>query len=135
TLVPAIAGFDDATARASHEYVESATDPYPFTGWLDPTKWPWWMYGELADICEFDPKPWGKRSMVGGIAVSTYWSNAKNACVPASQPTLSIAYPKEGASIPWQVGGPAIPIRADAMDPLDGAFSTVAWTVDNVPLG
>jgi hypothetical protein len=87
---------DEATEAASHEFVEAATDPYPFLSWADPLKEPIWERGELADICEEgNSYPWGKaaRTAKEGTAYATYWSNGADACVPASQPTAHIAYP------------------------------------------
>lgn len=64
-----------ATTTMSHEYVEAATDPFPFFGWIDPNKTPVWTEGELADIC-------GTSATVNGFSFAQYWSQSANACVP-----------------------------------------------------
>jgi len=100
---------DAATERASHEYVEAASDPYPFTAWADPLKEPVWEDGELADICEEgNSAPWGKETRLGevpdgpGVAVFPYWSNEAQACVPEARPQLRITAPAATSSIFWR---------------------------------
>jgi hypothetical protein len=100
---------DVATERASHEYVEAATDPYPFTAWADPLKEPVWEDGELADICEEGKiSPWGKETRInepgvaGGVAVDAFWSNEAQACVPEPRPQLRITAPAANSSVFWR---------------------------------
>jgi hypothetical protein len=100
---------DAATERASHEYVEAATDPYPFTAWADPLKEPVWEDGELADICEEgNTSPWGKETRItelgvgGGVAVFPFWSNEAQACVPEPRPQLRITAPATNSSVFWR---------------------------------
>jgi hypothetical protein len=91
--------FDELTVSASHEIIESATDPIFLLGWLDnnvldpnnitaiATD------AEAADICE----KMSTRSvgLSNGLSVATYWSNADNACVPLAPTTVeNIGLPK-----------------------------------------
>jgi hypothetical protein len=95
---------DAASERASHEFVEAATDPYPFLSWADPLKEPIWENGEIADICQQGiTYPWGKetRVMAGGVAVQPYWSNEAHACVPEARPLVHVAYPPPVSTVFW----------------------------------
>jgi hypothetical protein len=98
---------DKATERASHEYAEATTDPYPFFSWADPEKSPIYEQGEIADICEEHSEPWGKATRLGpqGIAVDPFWSNEAHGCVPDARPTARIAFPTGETTIAW--GGEA----------------------------
>jgi hypothetical protein len=100
---------DGATELASHEYVEAATDPYPFTAWADPLKEPVWEDGELADICDVGTTyPWGKKTRItelgvaGGVAVFPFWSNEAQACVPEPRPQVRITAPAANSSVFWR---------------------------------
>jgi hypothetical protein len=81
-LCPAIAALDSATERFSHEFIEASVDPYPFFGWSDPGKVPVWSKGELGDICEDNPLPWGKKTQVGITIVSTFGPMRTTAACP-----------------------------------------------------
>jgi hypothetical protein len=130
----AINAMDHATSSYTHEIVEAAVDPYPFFGWSDPAKQPFWSNSELADICEGNPRPWASETVVGQSMVATYWSNADNACVPESRPTLSIIEPQAGQVVPGD--GRMVVLRGLAEDPVDGALSDqIMWQVDSNAVG
>ena len=65
---------------ASHEIVESATDPVINAGWINdsisiaPPNYQRLLSGEAADEC-------GGSATLNGVNVATYWSNARNLCV------------------------------------------------------
>ena len=94
-VLPAIAGgclygcgnhqdpFDIATSNASHELVESVTDPaVGATSRLErPVAWTDENQGEIADICENGPD-----EMLDGYWVARQWSNRWKACVVAPPP-------------------------------------------------
>ncbi|HEV3095229.1 MAG TPA: hypothetical protein VGY30_12060 [Solirubrobacteraceae bacterium] len=146
TLAPGpTAIFDETMERASHEFVEAATDPYPFTTWVDPAKEPVWELGEAADICSHgNTSPWGELTRIGpplvagatgfGTAYSTYWSNVDKACVPESRPSATIAAPANGST--WRC--PPVPVDLRATDPLEGSLnasnSTIRWFADTRPI-
>jgi hypothetical protein len=116
---------DQATERMSHEYVEAATDPYPFSAWADPTKEPIWEDGELADICEEgNHAPWGEATRLGeppdelGVAVFPYWSNETQACVPEARPQLRITAPASSSTVFWRSG---VTFVAEAKDFWEGS--------------
>jgi Bacterial Ig domain len=128
---------DTATERASHEFVEAATDPYPFLSWADPLKEPIWENGEIADICEEGIiAPWGKytRLSAGGVAVQPYWSN-ESGCVPDARPQVHISYPAAESTVFW--GTPATFVL-QGEDLFDGYIpdSEVHWGSDrDGPIG
>jgi hypothetical protein len=98
---------DTATERASHEFVEAATDPFPFTAWADPLKEPIWENGELGDICaQGSTFPWGKETRISerGVAVDPFWSNDAHACVPDARPKMRITAPASGTTVFWRSG-------------------------------
>lgn len=84
------------TENVSHELVESATDPLVGLGWIDNSKFSFsnlsqiFMQGEASDLCENTSQA---HSSIGGVAVSTYWSNSQQQCVPA-QPACSTSVPQ-----------------------------------------
>jgi hypothetical protein len=121
---------DLATERASHEFAEAATDPYPFTSWGDPLKEPIWENGEVADICEQgNTFPWGKETRISeqGVAVYPYWSNEANACVPESRPHLRITAPGPSTTIFWRSGIAFVAEATDLWDGLLAAEGGVRW--------
>lgn len=123
---------DGATVTASHETVETATDPVTIpAGWVDPSKGASTPpeQGEIADICqEGMTAPWFQRSRVNGIAVNTYWSENTRSCVPESRPSIRIDSPINGSSASR---GQVIPLRATASDPFDALMGpSVTWASD-----
>jgi hypothetical protein len=129
-----LAAFDLGTQIMSHEFVEAATDPYPFFGWADFAKEPVWQFGEVADICEVHPLPYGSYTVAGSISVNTYWSNKDHACVPESRPSITILSPSDGDVVVWQgPHGPAVFLLASAFDPTDGVPTRIFWQIDGVP--
>lgn len=126
--------FDEATETASHEFVETVTDPFPFWGYWDPSRIPAWSESEVSDICEDGLYPWAASTSAGATRVSTYWSQADHACVPESRPTLTITNPTDHSVIPWSGSPPRTPLTAFASDPLIGTAigSDVQWRVDGI---
>jgi hypothetical protein len=128
---------DTATERASHELVEAATDPYPFTSWADPLKEPIWEQGEIGDICSVgNHSPWGTATRVlqFSTALSTYWSNNDNACVPNARPSVQLLLPNDGDTTGW---GAPITMVARATDPYENgpvADPAIQWRSDGVPI-
>jgi hypothetical protein len=123
---------DTSSKRASHEFVEAATDPYPFLSWADPLKQPIWEEGEVADICaQGSSYPWGKGARVvkEGTALAPYWSNEAQACVPDARPSARITYPSSGGTYGWRAPVTFI-VQAD--DLYDGgvAEGNIRWDSD-----
>ena len=69
------------TGTASHELVETATDPLPLSANIDYTKSPPWTGGELADICSVGSPLTISTVFRFGATLAAYWSNASGACV------------------------------------------------------
>jgi hypothetical protein len=123
---------DAASERASHEFVEAATDPYPFLSWADPLKEPIWENGEIADICaQGSSYPWGKETRVvtGGVAVSPYWSNSDHACVPDARPQIRVSYPGPESTVFWDTPATFV---LQGYDLFDGSIPDreVRWVSD-----
>lgn len=132
-LCDTITAFDKATSRASHEYTEATTDPFPFFGYSDPLLQPVWLNGEIADICAHAAPSWGEHTRVGETVLATYWTN--RGCWPKSRPDIAILEPTAGASVPWSKGGARVIASAYATDPVDGAMTSrvvrgIAWSLD-----
>lgn len=89
---------DELSQLVSHELIEVATDPNVVMGWIDNSKFditnlqPLFTEGEAADICEpgIGDVPTPPVRLDNGVSVSTYWSNADNACVPFPKADLAI---------------------------------------------
>jgi hypothetical protein len=84
---------DNMTVGASHELIEAATDPYPFTrpaftgADADHYAWTILTEGEVGDMCEFNPDASFTPDDLPFLVQRT-WSNASaaaglNPCVPA----------------------------------------------------
>ncbi len=135
-----LSALDTTTERASHEFVETATDPYPFTSWADPLKEPIWEKGEIGDICEASvgsiaPYATNTRVLKNSTAFSTFWSTADNACMPQSRPSLTLDSPSTGSSFSW---GGQVTFIATADDLFDGRVTDpqYQWTSDrDGPIG
>jgi hypothetical protein len=94
-------GLDGLTATSSHELIEAASDPYPFTQGAyqdtDPDHeiWAFTPGAELGDMCEYVGV--ADQRMLGTYLVQRTWSNASAAaghdpCVPSlSTPFRSAA--------------------------------------------
>ena len=88
---------DELSTLASHEIIETATDPNVVMGWIDNSKFditnltPLFTEGEAADICGTGDVPTDPVRLDNGIMVATYWSNADNACVPFPTADLEVA--------------------------------------------
>jgi len=131
-----ISKFDEGTTRISHEYVEAASDPFPFWGYSDTGKYQVWEYGEIADICKFASPSWGDRSAPTGAVLATYWSQIDGACIPNSRPSIAILQPTNGDTLAWQTNGAVITAQAYATDPIDGQNTplmtpNISWYLDD----
>jgi hypothetical protein len=119
---------DEVTLATSHELIEAATDPHPFTnqGYVavdhDHYIWGRTPGGELGDMCEYVEL--AEQPLIGTFMVQRTWSNASAAaghdpCVPE----LSNGY----------IG--AAPNFTDAdtvmVNSRNGAFATKGVTVNN----
>jgi hypothetical protein len=93
------ATLDSLSVASSHEFVEAATDPFPFTnGAYQSTDdadliWSFTPGGELGDMCEYVAA--APQRLVGSYAVQRTWSNASakaghDPCVPV-MPTAYLA--------------------------------------------
>jgi hypothetical protein len=105
-LIPRCMGsssvLDTLTVSLSHELVEAATDPLPFSApafvRLDPEHFVWGRTpgGELGDMCEYLQNV--EQPLVGSFVVQRTWSNASAAaghdpCVPVMATPYASAVP------------------------------------------
>ena len=127
---------DDATGQCcdtiggrehgSHELIEAATDPYPFTGWADFGKSPVSTDGEASDICEFSPES------VAYVSVSTFWSNANQKCMPDPAAVLTVDSPTTGEDLDQS---PTMVFSGSALDPTEipqnqDISGDIEWSLD-----
>jgi Ricin-type beta-trefoil lectin domain len=82
--------YDGFSIVGGHEYAESVTDPYPFSGWSDPsdTLSDGGAPGEIADKCAWGGEVYGLsdpfgdvRLSTGSFAMQSLWSNTAGRCV------------------------------------------------------
>ena len=123
----AIASFDDATVIFSHEIIEAATDPYPFFGWADLSKLPWFTESELADLCEDSPF---ERTRLNDYVVSTFWSNADGDCIGNYRSSIQLVEPRGTFSTTVAIHGTAT--ASAAIDRGNMLEHDVRWTIDGV---
>jgi hypothetical protein len=114
-------GIDAVTGPTSHEAVEAATDPLPFSGPAyygvdaDHSVWDLTPGGELGDLCAFEPQSFQR--LVGSSVVQRIWSNVAAAsgqdpCVPPLPSTVYFnAAPDLTESVALGGGTPTIGIR------------------------
>jgi hypothetical protein len=113
---------DSLTTATSHEFVEAATDPYPFTNgaWqsVDDPHFIWALMpgGELGDMCEYVAA--APQRIVGQYVVQRTWSNKSAAaghdpCVPVTANPYMSAAPvlTENVMIDPQDGTPLHPSK------------------------
>jgi serine protease len=70
--------YDGFSMVGGHEYAETITDPYPFTGWWDPNDA---GGGEIADKCAWSPQSSNLPLATGTFAMQPLWSNSADECV------------------------------------------------------
>jgi hypothetical protein len=133
----AVAEFDNTTVSLSHEIFEAATDPYPFSGFMDPSKLPWWDDAEISDICEPPTNdPQNRFTRAGDVVISTVWSNEARDCVGPYFPSIAITSPSPNAVVGWFGPTTVIGCSASASDPIDRdprRSSEISWSLDGVP--
>jgi hypothetical protein len=66
------------TVAATHELVETVSDPMPLSANVDYSKSPPWVGGEIADICSVGVS---FTTLRFGFTVQNYWSNGTRSCV------------------------------------------------------
>ena len=72
-------GTDDGLSMvAGHEYADTIADPFPTSGWWDPSD-P--SGGEIADKCAFSAFSHDVRLSTGTFAMQPLWSNSAGGCV------------------------------------------------------
>jgi hypothetical protein len=108
---------DGVTIAASHEWVESATDPHhatnPAFGFTDPNHAEWMLYtglAEVGDVCVLDSTAYTALSGTSHV-ISRTWSNeaamsGHNPCVPEDTSTYFIARPVFTDTVPIATGYP-----------------------------
>ena len=122
-------GADDGLSIvAGHEYAETVTDPFPSTGWWDPSD-P--GGGEIADKCAFSTFSHDVTLSTGIYAMQPLWSNGAGGCV----------MPIGGTSDQVQVANPGnqSTYRASALRLTVGGTSSkghpLTWSATGLPAG
>ena len=107
-------GIDAITTVTSHELIEAATDPYPFS---DPAYhivddphaiWNAQPMGEIGDMCVDEPQSYA--NLFGNFIVQRVWSNAAAAaghdpCVPSAMSSYYNAVPDQPDDLSLLQGG------------------------------
>jgi hypothetical protein len=70
-----LSAFDQFTATFSHELVESISNPFNGSGWVQTVPAPVGGAGEIGDVCN------NLSCVVDGIAVQPYWGVQQAACI------------------------------------------------------
>jgi len=101
---------DNFTSNFSHELVESTTDPFAPTGWIDNSLSSdvvvWTSQGEAGDICSpIGAVPTPSVRLSNGQLVNTYWSNANDDCVPFASGSSDVTPPDIAAVVSGTAGG------------------------------
>lgn len=88
--------YDGFTMLGGHEYAETVTDPFPYSGWFDPADQNV-SGGEIGDKCAWGGSGFSLSDPEGDITLSTgtfamqsLWSNAYGRCMMTSSPHLSV---------------------------------------------
>src|SRR5439155_14740378 len=122
------------TVVTSHELVEAATDPLPFTkgAWQsvdnDHAIWGFTPGGELGDMCEYVHA--AEQQIVGSYTVQRTWSNASAAaghdpCVPALKDPYVTATPMLTDSLPIDIGPPQGTVMTKGISVAMGTSKTI----------
>jgi hypothetical protein len=85
--------YDGFSIVGGHEYAETITDPYPVSGWWDPSDA---SGGEIGDKCAWNSLSSDVSLSTGSFAMQPLWSNSANGCVmatPVSTDTVTVTSP------------------------------------------
>lgn len=85
--------YDGFSIVGGHEYAETATDPFPVSGWWDPSDT---SGGEIGDKCAWQSPNGNVALSTGSFAMQSLWSNSASACVMSAsggQDTVTVTSP------------------------------------------
>jgi Ricin-type beta-trefoil lectin domain/Putative Ig domain len=120
--------YDGFSVVGGHEYAETITDPYPFTGWQDPNDQ---SSGEIADKCAWSSRSSDVPLSTGSFAMQPLWSNFGNECVMSVQTTGDITLDSPGAQSDYQeVKGISLQIIGTSRYGFQ-----LAWSASGLPSG
>jgi hypothetical protein len=142
TSLPSPSVLQETTLAASHELLETATDPVDTGYWLDPTdehNWGWMDVsgsGEVADLCVDFFELNQDFTTEGAFTVQRMWSNARAAqgidpCVPAPPDSVYFNVAPERSFFVLDVGQ-SVTFDADAFSSgsmADWVLGVQDWTV------
>jgi hypothetical protein len=121
--------YDGFSIIGGHEYGETVTDPFPVSGWYDPSD----PYGgEIGDKCAWRT-PHGDVSLsTGSFAMQSLWSNSANACVMSTsiqqQDTVTVTNPGNQSS--YQHSNLGLQMSGSS----SGGYS-LTWSATGLPAG
>jgi len=124
---------DGFSIVGGHEYAETITDPYPNSGWWDPSD----PYGgEIGDKCAWGGSIWGGSDPAGDVnlatgsfAMQSLYSNANTGCVMAFQPDV-VTITSPGAQSSFQNSRLNLQIHASS----SGGFA-LSYSLSGQPTG
>lgn len=124
--------YDGFSMVGGHEYTETITDPYPASGWWDPSD----PYGgEIGDKCVWGGGNWGGSDPFGDVSLATgsfgmqsLYSNAAQACVMTGIDVVTITNPGQQTS--YQNSRLALQMSGHSSSNLQ-----LTWTASGLPTG
>ena len=126
--------YDGFSMIGGHEYAETITDPYPDSGWWDPSD----PYGgEIGDKCVWGGGNWGGSDPYGDVSLSTgsfamqsLYSNASHGCVMSlpQQDVVTVTNPGNRSS--FQNSRLALQVKGQS----SGGLS-LTWSASGLPAG
>lgn len=127
--------YDGFSMIGGHEYAETITDPYPDSGWWDPSD----PYGgEIGDKCVWGGGNWGGSDPYGDVSLSTgsfamqsLYSNASHGCVMSysqQQDTVTVTNP--GNQSVYQSSLLDVQVKGSS----SGGFA-LTWGASGLPAG
>ena len=129
TKVCGATGLAGWTAVASHELIESVTDPDPVSGWndnADPTH-----CGEIGDICTTGLMD--ESDLVNGYSVQKEWSNALKSCAVANPMYDRAVFSIAASAVSIPLGGSATTTLS--FTNTSGKADTITVAPTNPPTG
>jgi Ricin-type beta-trefoil lectin domain/Putative Ig domain len=126
---------DGFSMVGGHEYAETITDPYPDSGWWDPSD----PYGgEIGDKCAWGGSIWGGSDPYGDVnlatgsfAMQSLYSNANTGCIMSMpQQTDKVTITSPGAQSSFQNSRLNLQIHASS----SGGF-TLSYVAAGLPTG
>jgi len=120
--------YDGFSIVGGHEYSEMITDPFPFTGWVDPTDNE--AFGEIADKCAWSSQSSNVTLSTGTFAMQPLWSNSADGCVISQMQNGDITVNSPGSQINYQSTKLSVQVIGTSNDGYQ-----LTWKASGLPSG